>query len=404
MANTRQHHARTGEPLSAPLGQEAPNAPDVQMADQDPPVSGESSNTLNDPTIVSTDVPLEERIRVAREKRDRLLQERELVALEGEIRNLETGIEDTNSPEQVQHVERAVESPVTPPVLAPPPQSSSKGLRPKSPRRFAGRSLHAYRQFVRECEIAFHLSPHNFADSGTKIMWAMQYLEGDARDAWWTQYDRGILAQGTTWDDFKEFLLNLINDPTHRGLDAATKYANARQQPGQSIRQFATYLESLEQELPTYTDEQRAHHLFAKLREDLRTHITNFHNVPTDRESLISLGSTLEKNVKSSREQRPDRPRESGRDKRISSKERSQERSHPYRRDTPSPRIENSRSAPRAQVRREQEPTCYECKQKGHIRPNCPRLKGPAEGVNSIPVRGSKPSAKDRALRQPRET
>ena len=42
-----------------------------------------------------------------------------------------------------------------------------------------------HREFVRTCEGAFELAPEMFISDYYKVAWAMQYLEGDPRKAWY---------------------------------------------------------------------------------------------------------------------------------------------------------------------------------------------------------------------------
>lgn len=41
-----------------------------------------------------------------------------------------------------------------------------------------------------------------------------------------------------TWEAYKVFLLDLIEDPANRALDAAQLYEDAKQGPGQTAQQF----------------------------------------------------------------------------------------------------------------------------------------------------------------------
>jgi hypothetical protein len=93
-------------------------------------------------------------------------------------------------------------------------------------------------------------------------------------------------------------MLNLLSNLVNHSLEAATAHAQAIQRKDQTVRSFATYLNVLEDQLTPYTKEQRVQHLFSKLRPKLQRAITNYHQVPTIREDLISLGSTLKRNLR----------------------------------------------------------------------------------------------------------
>ncbi len=108
----------------------------------------------------------------------------------------------------------------------------------------------------------------------------MQYLKGDAKEFWYN-YKRDHPISNQTWEEFKTFLLNLIEDPMNRTLDIAQLMADAEQRQNQTVRQFDTYLSSLEAQLPPYSEEHQRMNLFTKLRPNLRLAIMNVQQVPT---------------------------------------------------------------------------------------------------------------------------
>ncbi|KAI6827991.1 hypothetical protein KC342_g9752 [Hortaea werneckii] len=127
----------------------------------------------------------------------------------------------------------------------------------------------------------------------------MQYLQGDPRDRcvnWWMA--NPIEREGVTWSYFTTFLLNLLDEPVARLLDAHEKYAEAKQRDGQSARQFLTYMKTLEAQLDAYTSKQKLYHFYARLEKSLRIAITHHNVVPQDREDLCNLATCLEKNMK----------------------------------------------------------------------------------------------------------
>ena len=62
----------------------------------------------------------------------------------------------------------------------------------------------------------------------------------------------------------------------NRQLNTAQRYADARQRVHQSVHTYVTYIESLEDELPPYTEEQRRLHLLTTFRPEIRTALTNY--------------------------------------------------------------------------------------------------------------------------------
>jgi len=324
---------------------------------------------------------LDERLQRARERRDRLVKEQELRLLEDHIRVLERASQVPNDTlptvEPVQIVDmtstsskRGAED------LQHMPQAK-RMMRPKDPESYRGIHVKEHKEFCRSCENAFRLTSENFFSEQQKIIWAMQYLKGDPREAWYSYWERIYDHSKLTWKAFAKFLLDLLADPVNRSLEAATQFAKATQRSGQTIRAFATYLETLEDQLPPYTEEHRVQHLYSKLRPELQVSLTNYHQVPATREELVVLGSTLERNlqksvvahapqmrVKNSSDKRPSKPQDS--------KAQSQ---NSYRSQSSKPHPDLSKI------------TCYNCHKQGHYATTCPAKPQETTLPNSIPVK-----------------
>jgi len=214
-------------------------------------------------------------------------------------------------------------------------------------------------------------------------MWAMQYLEGEPKEAWYTRWERMLVAQEPlTWLAFTEFLLDQVDDPVNRRIDAAEKYNTANQKRDQTVRAFATYLDALESQMPQYNEAQLVMHLFAKLRPELRRALTNYHQIPTTREALISLASTLERNVNKSNainstQQRPATVTHTTSSKTVTGHT------------TPA-----SSSNTHAEPQRTFVPKCYSCGQMGH-KANDPVCKNHTSSANKTPVGIGRVSGKD---------
>jgi len=210
-------------------------------------------------------------------------------------------------------------------------------------------------------------------------MWAMQYLQGDPREAWWTQWERMSPSTPPTWEGFKTFLLDQLSDPVNRTLNAATRHHHASQRNDQNVRSFATYLEILEDQLPPFSEEQRVHALFSRLRQEIQIGITNYHMVPATREELISLASTIEGNNRRSRAgashaaKNNDSKKQSARSGPPRNRGHAQSESRGGR--TQSPRSNSAPSAKNVE--------CYKCRGKGHYANACPSTdQNPATTVN----------------------
>lgn len=67
------------------------------------------------------------------------------------------------------------------------------------------------------------------------MMWTMQYLKGDPREAWYSHWERTSDARKYTWPQFTQFLLDLLADSVNRGLEAAIALPKATQRSGQTL-------------------------------------------------------------------------------------------------------------------------------------------------------------------------
>ena len=87
------------------------------------------------------------------------------------------------------------------------------------------------------------------------ILWAQQYLTEEPKDAYYREVNsKGLIS---TWEDYKRFFLDLIENPMNRQISTAQNYQDAAQGATQSVQSFATYLDTLEAELQPYDEVQR---------------------------------------------------------------------------------------------------------------------------------------------------
>ena len=159
------------------------------------------------------------------------------------------------------------------------------------------------------------------------ILWAQQYLTEEPKDAYYREVNsKGLIS---TWEDYKRFFLDLIENPTNHQISTAQNYQDTAQGATQSVQSFTTYLDTLEAELQPYDEVQRQDHLLTRLRPDLRWAIIAYLEVPDNRQDLIALTSRVELNMRdksaSSHHGRKDR----GSNVRISPKEQERKLSKP---------------------------------------------------------------------------
>ena len=64
------------------------------------------------------------------------------------------------------------------------PSKCSHGeVKVEKPEKYDGKSLRAFKEYVRKCEIAFRLAPDHYSQDSTKVLYAIQFLMGETADA-----------------------------------------------------------------------------------------------------------------------------------------------------------------------------------------------------------------------------
>lgn len=172
-----------------------------------------------------------------------------------------------------------------------------------------------------------------------------------------------------TYEDFKKFCLDFVEDPVNRGITVGQAYNDAKQLQGQTVQAFASELARYEDQLPTYSEEHLVLHMFVKLRADIRDALVRMEKIPATRRELVAVASRVETHARSNRS--------GAAEKMVSgnSNHKKRARSPP----PATPRQGNASSAPaRSQSNRVGGPpivTCYDCGAEGHYAPQCPKRK-----------------------------
>ena len=393
--NTRAHPQRsapTGESSSTatagnPEGETnvnvtiTPQEPGhISELDDQEDESDTSSDSEERDEVASTDAErtLDAQIASATRTRDALAKKHQLQALTEEIQALERGEKRTATTTW----ENAG------------PAKVQRNLRPKDLKVFHAKSTREHRNWVRDAEEQFRLTPQNFITDEDKILWCNQFLGDDPKEQYHNEKAKN-LNEVSTWTSYVSFLLNLIEDPVNRELDIAQAYADASQRPTQSVREFDAYLNSLEAQMLPYSEEQRTSHFFTKLRPEIRAAVTDVQTVPTRRNELVSLATRLENNRK---RRNPDNRKGNPSSSQGSHKSGKSGGSGPHANtnqqgagQTQAPRNKNQKGS-KTKNQREQKSTeeflktiqCHKCKQMGHYANQCPNPK--VDDVNSIPV------------------
>ena len=108
---------------------------------------------------------------------------------------------------------------------------------------FRGLSLRELRDYQQGCEVYFDgIEEYNIR---RRIAIAASYLRDLALREW---HRRTTTLD--TWKLFIQFLRNTIADPANRIGTALLRLKDAKQRDGQTVREFANYVEELEEDIP----------------------------------------------------------------------------------------------------------------------------------------------------------
>jgi predicted nucleic acid-binding protein len=145
-----------------------------------------------------------------------------------------------------------------------------------APPTFKGTSLKELREFQQGCEVYFDAVDE--PDERRRIATAALYLRELALQEW----SRRITTP-LSWEEFIRFLRNRIADPANRIGTASLRLKKAEQRESQSARQFASYIEELEDISDMRYEERRAWVLLNRLKPEIRTNVLLENRVITTR-------------------------------------------------------------------------------------------------------------------------
>jgi hypothetical protein len=150
---------------------------------------------------------------------------------------------------------------------SPAPEGVGSGIarRAMAPPVFRGASLRELRDFQQSCEVFFDAIEEQ--STRRRIALGASYL----RDLALREWSRRTVTPDT-WESFIRFLRNTIADPVNRMGTASLRLKKAEQRKGQTVREFANYVEELEEDIPEMgIEESRAWVLLNGLRPAIRT-------------------------------------------------------------------------------------------------------------------------------------
>lgn len=274
-------------------------------------------------------------------------------------------------------------------------QRSALDLRPAHLDNYYGKNFKEWKDWTRSAKVTFESSPKFFPTENHKVRWCQPYLR-DSPATRWDNYKEANPTVLDTWtfEQFAQYLVNLMESPENRRLTTAAKYSHAKQGPTQSVSDFVAYLETLEADLEAFTELQKRDTLLNKLRDKTHERVIVVPDLPVTRDALAALVARIEDATTSrgdngNRSQRPSQgSRSTSRGGRFGNESsetapRADSRGPPQRGRRGGTTTLPLRGGASTGARSDETRTCYNCGQKGHISPDCSSPKKDNPQVNA---------------------
>jgi len=143
--------------------------------------------------------------------------------------------------------------------------------------------------WFREININIMRSPTYFTTNKNKILYCMLFLENDVATQWYLRTSNDAKLKSEIFEEFREFLLNLIANFANRRLLAYERWKNARQKSNQKIIAFKKYLDELKTYLSSLLEKHRIYIFLIKLKLNLKVKILDINIVLNIRNELLTI-------------------------------------------------------------------------------------------------------------------
>lgn len=275
-------------------------------------------------------------------------------------------------------------------------QRSGPGEKQKFPEpgHYEGKSKKEYREWTRAVTEYLDAKAHAYPTEKDKVRFAVAWIKGTPKTAWELR-KASVDLETFTWSNLKGFLLDQLEDPKDRGVNAALRFEGLKQSDNQRIQNFeGVYLDHLEEMVmgdPTRADADLWGQMYyAKLKPSAQKAIMGVGPVPKKIQDITTVGQRMEKIESTWRDRKDDKTtsRQFGGQK-SSDRQRTSDDRHSSKTDTSSSATgdkrkaggqPSSRSRKRIPIEESQdrekqrrEGRCFNCNDTGHMASKCPK-------------------------------
>jgi hypothetical protein len=277
---------------------------------------------------------------------------------------------------------------------------STQGAKLPDPTTFMSKSRSDYDKWIRYLERYLEWKSKSFRSDADRVLYASALLRGDFETAW-TQEERQNDVTTYTWQRFKTWVEDHVEDPQNRGWAASIKMTRLLQKEQQDASSFYTQFEEQFNQIcgpddPNPRETIKNRWFFSKLQNHLQESIQAM-GAPLKISDLISMANRLhalrkEKDNATPNQGSPSRPHNNLKNRNGSGGNQSTPKQSTPGASSATPqgvskdrnrggsrRGRGGRGGNRG-GRRSSTIVCYNCNEEGHISVNCPKNKN-ADGT-----------------------
>lgn len=158
---------------------------------------------------------------------------------------------------------------------------------------YSGLNYAHYQSFVGSCEHLFCTRPTTYRRDVHKVLYGIGLLEGTPSTSWY-RYEERFGRLDISWNAFKTFLLDDLCPPEIRLQDAHKKYREAKQRTGQTVHALVRYLEDLEEQMVSVTEEDQISTILRALHPWIEAQVSSRLESPKTKNKVVQLAMKTE--------------------------------------------------------------------------------------------------------------